>query len=151
MGRRREEIPRVTIELREEYWATEFRDRLPMVTGVWEPGLWKHRSIWRIEAAIHFDGPGFRKVEFWEHWVYARSREAAIGCLVRDLRGRFVTHAAIYRILPPLTEAEVQQIEAINRRLLDEYAERRKHKSRGRQNRAVRQRELVFNSEGSQS
>ena len=141
MGRRGEEIPRGTVELREEFWATEFRDRLPMFTGVWEPSLWKHRSVWRIEAAIHFDGPGFRKVEFWEHWVYAKSREAAIGCLVRDLRGRFVTHATIYRTVPPLTEAEIHQIETINRRLLREQAER--HKSRGRRKRAVRQKELV--------
>lgn len=126
MVRRGEEIPRVAIELREEFRATEFRDRLPIFTGVWEPSLWKHRSIWRIEAAIHFDGPGFRKVEFWEHWVYARSREAAIGCLVRDLRGRFVTHATIYRILPPLTIAEVHEIEAINRDLFSERAERSK-------------------------
>lgn len=122
MGRREEEIPRVTIELREEFWATEFRDRLPTYTGVWEPGLWKHRRVWRIEAAIHFDGPGFRKVEFWEHWVYARSRGMAIGCLVRDLKGRFVTHAVIYRVLPPLTLAEVHEIEAINRKLISERA-----------------------------
>ncbi|MEN6427298.1 MAG: hypothetical protein ABFE13_18235 [Phycisphaerales bacterium] len=126
MYRRSKTIPRVAVELREEHWATEFRDRLPMYTGVWESGLWKHRRIWRIEAAIHFDGPGFRKVEYREHWVYAKSREAAIGCLVRDLKGRFVTHAAIYRVLPPLSEAEVREIEAINRDLISERAERSK-------------------------
>ena len=71
-----------------------------------------------------------RYVECREHWVYAKTREAAIGCLVRDLkadpRHEFISHAVIYRVRPPLTATQVHRIEAVNARLMRERDERRR-------------------------
>lgn len=141
MDRRSDTITHVAIELREDRYAVEW-PALALITGCWEPGLWKHRAVWCIEAAVHFRmptwrvvhgdrgdmveiGDGWREsphVEHWEHWVYAKSREAALSCLVRDLRAdprhEFISHAAVFRITPPLTVGQVQRIEAINSRLL---------------------------------
>lgn len=148
MGRRSDKISHVAIELREERYETDW-PAFAFITGCWAPGLWKHKAVWCIEAAIHFRMPVWRVlhtdqgdvlsagnawrdagyVEHWEHWVYAKSREAAIGCLVRDLkadpRHEFISHAVIYRVRPPLTAAQVSHIEMINTRLLRERHERK--------------------------
>jgi hypothetical protein len=146
MTRRSEQISHVAIELREEHWAREFRPRLATLSGCWEPSLWRHWRIWRIEAAIHFRMPRWRvvrteggervvvegwrtgPVEWIEHWVYASHREMAIACLVRDLRAdpraEFISHAAIYRVLPPPTKAEGMELDRINNRLARERAQR---------------------------
>jgi len=134
LPRRADRVSHVAIELREERWAAEFRPRMAILSGVWEPGLWRHPRIWRIEAAIWFRMPNWRiergqvvvdgswrmapHVEYVEHWVYAGERSEAIGCLVRDLnrdeRAEFVSHVAVYRILPPMPRQRVLEIEQIN-------------------------------------
>ena len=156
MGRRSETISHVAIELREERYEAEW-PAFSIITGCWALGLWKHRAVWCIETAIHFHMPVWRVVhtehgyviitgdawreaeyvEYREHWVYARSREAAIGCLVRDLkadpRHEFISHAAIYRIQPPLTAAQVHRIETINTCLLRERAKRQERRVQAEQ------------------
>ncbi len=133
-------ISPVTIELREEFYAAEFSHRLPCLSGAWGIGMWRHPKAWRIECAVHFAAAlpdwriegrelvvaaGTRRVawvEWWEHWVLAKDREQAMGCLVRDLRrdaaAEWITHAAVYRVRPPLERALVTEIERYNRRLL---------------------------------
>lgn len=137
--RRAGPISPVTIELRGEFYAAEFAPRLAQPSGVWD-GNWKNNRAWRLEVAVHFsvvlpdwalveralfvrDGTRRRAwVEYWEHWVLASSREQAVGCLVRDLRrdrlAEWITHVALYRVLPPLTAARRQEIERVNGRLL---------------------------------
>ena len=138
----------MAIELRQERYEAEW-PALAIITGCWAPGLWKHKAVWCIEVAVHFRMPVWRVVQTdagnviaagdtWrplryvecrEHWVYAKTREAAIGCLVRDLkadpRHEFISHAVIYRVRPPLTASQVHRIEAVNARLMRERDERR--------------------------
>lgn len=143
--RRAETFNHVAIELAEDQREGEWSRRLAPCTGVWQPGLWKHPAIWRIEAAIHFRTPrwsvartergevvrvdgwrpllvdGVPYVEFVEHWVYAKDRGAAIASLVRDLnrdpRVEFISHAVVYRVRPPLSERTRQEIEHLNARI----------------------------------
>ncbi len=141
--RRSTSITPVTIELREEHYAAEFALRLPMLSGAWD-GNWKHPRAWRIDVAVYFRFrlPLWRlagrelivqdadreleQVEYWEHWVLAGDRHQALGCLVRDLRrddrAEWITHAAIYRVRPPLTADERLDLERCNGKLLLERA-----------------------------
>ena len=127
-------ISPVTIELREEFRDTEWPG-CPQPSGCWD-GNWKHERAWRIDVAVHFAfllpdwrlegrellvGPGGRRrdyVEYWEHVVLAKNREQALNCLVRDLRkdcgAEWITHAAVYRVRPPLERAVVREIERHN-------------------------------------
>jgi len=147
--RRSDTINHVAIELAEDRWAAEFRPRLAACSGVWEPGLWKHTGIWRIECAIHFRMPVWAVqgnevvvsdwwrpalyVEYVEHWVYAKDRSMAIACLVRDLnqdeRAEFISHAAVYRVLAPPTKREVLELEQINARLRREWTDLRERQA----------------------
>lgn len=141
----------------------EFAGVLAWHTGVYERGAWRQPNIWTIEASLHFRMPswwlqdveggwcmglgGWREspyVEWIVHAVYAKDRATAIACLVRDLkadpRAEFISHATVYRVVEPLTKAEIYELDRINACLVRERAER----ATDHEPRAAGQRQLEF-------
>jgi hypothetical protein len=109
----------VTIELAEERYA-EFAAQLAAPSGIGASAAWHEPRAWRIDCAVHWSvvlpdwriegrvlivAAGTRRrdwTEWREHWVLAKDRHQALGCLVRDLRreacAEGITRAVVYRV-----------------------------------------------------
>jgi hypothetical protein len=113
-------LPGVDVEVVARGWPARW-PALWLATGV--EISWKHPARWTLWVAIIRRD---RTWEFREHVVYAASQAVAVACLWRDLRAEEdwwqVRLVQLWKVDPPLTAAQVLDVERANAWLQREVA-----------------------------